>query len=65
MYKTGSFCPISGSYSFVKHTDDSGCMLKHKEIIHMEYTKTFPNSKECGNPVFWVYLRDELVDQMK
>lgn len=59
MFKTGHFCPISSSYTFVKHTDDSACMLKHKEIIYVDAKKNFPPAKECGYPAFWVLLPDD------
>ena len=65
MIKTGSMCPISGSYLFVKHIDQSPCMLKHDEIVSLERDDIFPLARDCGNPAFWVLMRDDLVDKIK
>lgn len=56
-------CPISGYYSFVKHTDVSPCILNHEEVISMKKNDRFPLAKVCGKPAFWVLLRDDLMDK--
>ena len=58
MFKTKSMCLISGNYSFVRHTDQSPCMLKHEEVIYLEKGDVFPTAKECGNSTFWVLCRE-------
>lgn len=59
MFKTGSMCPISAKYSFVKHTDQSPCMSRHEEIISLERDSIFPPSRTCGNSVYWVLCRED------
>ena len=65
MFKTGNLCPISATYSFVKHTDQSPCMLKHEEKVCLERDDIFPFARDCGNPALWVLMRDDLVDKIK
>jgi len=59
MFKTGSLCLISATYSFVKHTDHSPCMLKHEETVSLERDDIFPPARVCGNSAYWVLCRED------
>lgn len=57
-YKTGEKAPVTGIYSYVRHTQPSSCTPTQDErSIPLSKGETFPPHRSCNKGVVWRLTR--------